>query len=392
MKSNTRNTEQLGINAAQTILTEEFGWIFRERSKADIGIDAEAEVEHEGVLIQIQIKTGQSHFSVLKNAKDGLTYYIDKYHFDYWSSLKAPVLFIAHIPEGRKTYWQVVSSKTLAKSSKSSWKLFIPFANELNTASREIILDSITDIKIHNLIVRDNQDTDETTVEVLLDLGRVRNIGYQDEKGYIVVDNPSILSFMSHVFDVASSQVELTQLKKLSSLHPLDYSLKMAIAVKYMQMGNSTEASTELTALIYGLKNAQTAASKIFLPWGRFYLNLLQDSPDDFSSKMRSAKPIAFIKYEIIGENTSSAQITATASFDSHEEVLEEKGKNIFLLPSAIPLGDIVPRNLPRYVKTKLTFGQTPHNLPLKLQGITSGYYLGILYEDKILSEFSELL
>lgn len=120
MSSSFNNTEEIGINATRRILTEEFGWIVREKNKRDVGVDAEAEVRDEGLLIQIQIKTRQSHFSVLKSAKDGLTYYVDEYHFNYWTNLKAPVLFVAHIPESGKTHWQVVSNKTLTKSNKSS--------------------------------------------------------------------------------------------------------------------------------------------------------------------------------------------------------------------------------------------------------------------------------
>lgn len=226
----------------------------------------------------------------------------------------------------------------------------------------------------------------------MLDLGRNRNIGYQDEMGKIIIDNPSILSFMSNVFRIASNHVELTQLKRLSLLHPLDYSLKIAIAIKYMQMENSTEASTELSALIYGLRNSQNVTSKIFLPWAKFYLSLIRESSETFLLKIQAAKPIVFVKYEIFGENVSNMEINAIALFTLHEDVLEEKQKNVFLLPSAIPLGDIVPRNLPQAIKTTLTFGNAPDSGQVALRGVSSDYFIGILYEDEILDKFSEVL
>jgi hypothetical protein len=42
-----KQTERLGVNAVERIFMKELGWIFREQTVADWGIDAQVEVANE---------------------------------------------------------------------------------------------------------------------------------------------------------------------------------------------------------------------------------------------------------------------------------------------------------------------------------------------------------
>ncbi len=66
MNDRFNNTEEIGIYESHRIITQDFGWIFPEKTKRDIGFDAEAETKLDGFIIQIQIKTGLGNFKILK--------------------------------------------------------------------------------------------------------------------------------------------------------------------------------------------------------------------------------------------------------------------------------------------------------------------------------------
>jgi hypothetical protein len=86
-----------------------------------------------GKLMGIQIKTGESHF---EDKDDRLIYYGKIEHAKYWINHSLPVLIIAHLPNKKKTYWQIVNTATINYTSKA-WKIEIPKVNELNIGAKE---------------------------------------------------------------------------------------------------------------------------------------------------------------------------------------------------------------------------------------------------------------
>lgn len=137
-----KKTERVGINAVNTIVTDDLGWIFREQSVADMGIDAHIEEVDEGgfptgKLIGVQIKSGASHVKRAgkKKADRKLVYYGSMTHFEYWLSHSLPVVLIVHIPN-EATYWQVVNSATAKKTGKR-FKLEIPVKNVLGRDTKD---------------------------------------------------------------------------------------------------------------------------------------------------------------------------------------------------------------------------------------------------------------
>lgn len=135
------STERIGVNAVERVIIKELGWIFREQSIVDQGIDAHIErVDDDkptGKLVALQIKTGSSHF---KEKDDCYIYYGTRIHLDYWLGHSLPVLLVAHIPEHETTFWVHVNESTIARTEKR-WRIAIPKSNVLGIQTKEILSD-----------------------------------------------------------------------------------------------------------------------------------------------------------------------------------------------------------------------------------------------------------
>jgi hypothetical protein len=131
------NTERLGVIETDRIVTKEIGWIFREQSIIDVGLDAIIEQSESGYpkgkFLAVQIKTGKGNFSISERK---ITYYVSHIHYNYWLNLNIPIILVAHLPETEKTYWQQINEHTLRKTKKR-WKLEIPLNQELSFKSKK---------------------------------------------------------------------------------------------------------------------------------------------------------------------------------------------------------------------------------------------------------------
>lgn len=129
------NTERLGVIATDSIITKDFGWIFREMTPLDFGIDALIEQvtnkEPQGKLIAVQIKSGRGNFNVNKKT---LTLYVSNIHYHYWLNFDIPVVVVAHLPETDETFWEQINEVTL-KKTRTKWKIEIPLKQKLNSKS-----------------------------------------------------------------------------------------------------------------------------------------------------------------------------------------------------------------------------------------------------------------
>lgn len=134
------NTERLGVNKTDEIVTKKLGWIFREQTISDVGIDAIVEQVDNGYptgkLIAVQIKSGKGNFH-LSDKK--ITHYISNIHYNYWLSLNIPIILIAYFPESDKIYWDEISESTL-KRTKKKWKIEIPKTKRFNENSEKKLI------------------------------------------------------------------------------------------------------------------------------------------------------------------------------------------------------------------------------------------------------------
>jgi hypothetical protein len=130
-------TDRIGVHKVGLTFLQEIGWIEREQTVSDYGIDMHVEIvnneEATGQLIALQIKSGESYF---KNTTDKtIIYYGKKRHLDYWQFHSLPVLILLYHPILDKVYWQKISSKNVQLTEKS-WKLIIPKTNILSKSSK----------------------------------------------------------------------------------------------------------------------------------------------------------------------------------------------------------------------------------------------------------------
>ncbi|MFK8268613.1 MULTISPECIES: DUF4365 domain-containing protein [Flavobacteriales] len=135
----------------------ECGWIFREQTVVDLGVDAlvETPIDENGnvKIFGIQIKGGGSNFSKTKNC---LAFYFSERHYYYWNAIsKIYPLFIILQDNKGKIYWQEYNQNFISKTSKY-WKLNIPFQNVFNEKTKEKILDILFEKKINKKVIETN--------------------------------------------------------------------------------------------------------------------------------------------------------------------------------------------------------------------------------------------
>lgn len=132
-------TERIGVNMVNKIITNELGWIFREQPTDDYGIDAQIEIVDEdlvtGRLIAAQIKTGKSYF---RNSNEQEIIFRGKIeHLNYWSNHSLPVVLILCDPNENVCYWTKVSEEAVEKTSNDYWKIAVPKRNVLGAIASE---------------------------------------------------------------------------------------------------------------------------------------------------------------------------------------------------------------------------------------------------------------
>jgi hypothetical protein len=133
-------TERVGVNAVERIVIDDLGWIFREQPILDFGIDAQIELVEDGSpsgkLIGLQIKTGLGNF---RETSEGLVYYGEPAHLDYWLGHSLPVLLVAHLPESDDSFWVHVTAQTVTHTKKA-WRILVPNSNRLGRETKDALM------------------------------------------------------------------------------------------------------------------------------------------------------------------------------------------------------------------------------------------------------------
>lgn len=134
-------TERIGVHKVALIFLEEFGWIEREQTITDVGIDMQVEIVENniptGQLLALQIKAGESYFKEEKD--ENIIFRGKKKHLEYWTNYSLPVFIILHNPVTNETYWQrVIPTKTT--ETPKGWKIEVPRTQLLSTAHKQEIV------------------------------------------------------------------------------------------------------------------------------------------------------------------------------------------------------------------------------------------------------------
>ncbi|MCV6639609.1 DUF4365 domain-containing protein [Candidatus Albibeggiatoa sp. nov. NOAA] len=132
--------DRIGVHKVALTFLEEFGWIEREQTVSDVGIDMQVEIVENGLptgqLFALQIKSGRSFFR--EESKNSFIYRGKKRHLDYWLSHSLPVLLIIYNPDTGYAYWQNVLPNKIEETSKG-WKIEIPYSQKLTINFKEEI-------------------------------------------------------------------------------------------------------------------------------------------------------------------------------------------------------------------------------------------------------------
>lgn len=119
-------TERLGVSALEYFFSQH-GWLFREQTTHDYGIDAHLEIVEDrrptGKLIAVQIKSGSSFFK--EETKDCFVFRTDDKHVAYWVGHSMPVVLVLFNPDTKQAYWQEISRQTVQSTGKQ-WRLDVP--------------------------------------------------------------------------------------------------------------------------------------------------------------------------------------------------------------------------------------------------------------------------
>jgi hypothetical protein len=136
---NKPQTERLGVSKLDHFFSS-CGWLFREQSVHDHGIDAQVEIIKNDVmtgdLIAIQIKSGNSFFK--DETDDAYVFRTDKRHITYWCTYSIPVIIVLYNLDSDIFYWEHINDETAVNTGKG-WKINIPKTKILTTESLEDI-------------------------------------------------------------------------------------------------------------------------------------------------------------------------------------------------------------------------------------------------------------
>ncbi|ROQ04776.1 MULTISPECIES: DUF4365 domain-containing protein [unclassified Curtobacterium] len=110
---------QRGVNLlAQEVMKR--GWIFRETSAIDQGIDGQIEIGTDGIgegqLIAVQVKTGKAYFS--ERTASGWRYRPSQRHATYWTQGTLPVILVLVDLDRDEAFWQEVTPAALRPTGK----------------------------------------------------------------------------------------------------------------------------------------------------------------------------------------------------------------------------------------------------------------------------------
>lgn len=130
------SVSRIGVAATQLIF-ERMGFAFREQPIEDYGIDAIVEERESkntlsGKLIGVQIKSGQSFFSEIKDGR--VIFRGETRHYDYWINYSLPVIIVLYNPETEICVYQFITKDIITKTD-HGWKIDIPLSNRLEQAA-----------------------------------------------------------------------------------------------------------------------------------------------------------------------------------------------------------------------------------------------------------------
>lgn len=119
-KSRYSPTNDIGVAILKLCISKELGWICREITQSDVGIDATIEQIIDGnptaKYISVQLKTGEGNIHIDRDGN--FIYYIDNVHYSYWLSSSIPVILAYCDPSEGIIYWELLKKNNISRTSR----------------------------------------------------------------------------------------------------------------------------------------------------------------------------------------------------------------------------------------------------------------------------------
>ncbi len=126
-----------GVSSVRNKFISDLGWIFREQSTDDYGIDAIVEIvednELKPAMVALQIKSGSSY--LYEESADNIVFRTNKDHFLYWLKYPLPVIIAIYDSKEDIAYWEHINLKNVIEGEKTS-KILIPKSNQIDSSNR----------------------------------------------------------------------------------------------------------------------------------------------------------------------------------------------------------------------------------------------------------------
>ncbi len=123
---------EAGVGWLRFAIANRLGWIFREQSNQDKGVDAHVEEvvdgQATGRLIGLQIKSGASW--TRERGEKEFVFRGDFEHLTYWRGHSLPIILVIFDPNAEDAYWQLVSEKHI-RMTKRGWTINVPFSQQI---------------------------------------------------------------------------------------------------------------------------------------------------------------------------------------------------------------------------------------------------------------------
>jgi hypothetical protein len=140
----TEPQERRGINAVAQVATT-LGIVWRETSRADVGIDGNLEhVDAEGYAtgrtVAVQVKSGPSFFRY--HDQTAWHFYPEAKHRLYWERYPLPVLLVIHDPSTARSYWTDVRQALRSPASSDQAFIAVPKTSILQAVATTQLFES----------------------------------------------------------------------------------------------------------------------------------------------------------------------------------------------------------------------------------------------------------
>lgn len=316
-------TNDIGVAILNLRIPKDLGWICREITKSDVGVDATIEQVIDGKptakYISVQLKTGEGNVYVDKDGN--YIYYIDKTHYDYWISSSIPVILVYCNPDSESMYWELLKKRNIKRTKgEENYKITISNTHLLNKDSLEEF-NAIIDTYQTEFELPDMDEDDVCDVEYWNEL--LENCAETISNSRQVLEQLDVkykrhIAQMSQFVELHKDGVD----KKIVDKHIAKHAKSFKVAIDTCKMQFKSQIPIIAETHIEAIRLAERAMT------GGYHMpikinTLLQEELNKETEAIRGVKEILTLAIERF-ENSSSPTIDLRRAEGSFAQVLKD--------------------------------------------------------------------